>query len=63
MSLIMKLLDYRTFTYTFILADNETREAVIIDPVFEQVERDVNLIKELGFNLLYGSKYLLGACI
>lgn len=48
------LLDYRTFTYTFILADNETREAVIIDPVLEQVERDVKLIQELGLKLLYG---------
>jgi sulfur dioxygenase len=48
------LLDYRTFTYTFLLADAATGEAVLIDPVYEQVERDVTLIKELGLNLKYG---------
>jgi sulfur dioxygenase len=48
------LLDYRTFTYTFLLADNATGDAVLIDPVFEQVDRDANLIKELGLNLIYG---------
>lgn len=48
------LLDYRTNTYTFLLADAETREAVIIDPVYEQAERDVNLVKELNLNLIYG---------
>jgi len=49
-----QLLDYRTFTYTFLLADNESGEAVLIDPVYEQAERDVNLIKELGLKLKYG---------
>jgi sulfur dioxygenase len=48
------LLDYRTNTYTFLLADAETREAVIIDPVYEQAERDVSLVKELNLNLIYG---------
>jgi len=48
------LLDYRTFTNTYILADNATGEAVIIDPVLEQVERDANLLKELGLKLIYG---------
>ena len=35
------------------LADGETRNAVIIDPVFEQVRRDAALIDELGLKLLY----------
>lgn len=48
------LLDYRTFTYTYLLADSASREAVIIDPVYEQAERDVKLVHELGLKLLYG---------
>lgn len=49
-----QLLDYRTFTYTYLLADSASREAVIIDPVYEQAERDVKLVHELGLKLLYG---------
>jgi len=51
------LLDYRTFTYTYLLADGSSGDAVIIDPVYEQVDRDVKLVKELGLNLLFGGKY------
>ncbi|RXM92506.1 D(2) dopamine receptor A [Acipenser ruthenus] len=40
-------------TYTYLLADCETREAVLIDPVLEEVERDAKLVKELGLRLLY----------
>jgi len=42
-----QLVDSETSTYTYLLADEKTKEAVIIDPVLEQVERDTNLIKEL----------------
>jgi len=38
-------------TYTYLLADAETKEAVIIDPVHETVERDLALCKELGVSL------------
>jgi len=38
------------------LADPTTGEAVLIDPVYEQVERDATLLKELGLNLKYGGK-------
>ena len=44
-------------TYTYLLGDVNSREAVLIDPVLEHAERDANLIKELGFNLVYASKY------
>lgn len=40
-------------TYTYLLACETTKEAIIIDPVFETVERDFKLINELGFKLLY----------
>jgi glyoxylase-like metal-dependent hydrolase (beta-lactamase superfamily II) len=36
-----------------LLADPATREAIIIDPVLETVERDLKLISELELNLLY----------
>ena len=48
-----QLLDYDTFTYTYILADEETKEGVIIDPVLEQVDRDYKLIQELGIKIKY----------
>jgi len=51
-----QLLDYRTFTYSYLLADSATGEAVIIDPVYEQADRDVKLVKDLGLNLIFGSK-------
>jgi len=48
-----QLLDYKTWTYTYILGDNDSKEAVIIDPVLEMVPRDVNLCTQLGFKLVY----------
>ena len=48
-----QLLDLRSSTYTYLLADPKTGEAVLIDPVFEQVRRDSALISELGLKLLY----------
>jgi len=47
------MFDTTSSTYTYLLADNRTREAVLIDPVFEQVRRDGALIEELGLKLLY----------
>lgn len=51
--LFRQLFDPDSATYTYILADAETQEAVIIDPVRDQVERDTELIEELGLNLLF----------
>lgn len=48
-----QLSDAETSTYTYLLADEETREAVIIDSVRDQVERDVQIVKELNLKLLY----------
>jgi sulfur dioxygenase len=48
-----QLFDYETYTYTYLLADEDTREAILIDPVKEQLERDLKLIKELKFDLKY----------
>ncbi|QSQ11793.1 MBL fold metallo-hydrolase [Myxococcus landrumensis] len=49
--LFRQLFDAESSTYTYLLADMATREAVLIDPVLEQVERDVRLVQELGLKL------------
>jgi sulfur dioxygenase len=48
-----QLFDPSSSTYTYLLADRQGGEAVVIDPVFEQVRRDAALIEELGLTLLY----------
>ncbi len=48
-----QLYDNETSTYTYLLADPETQEAVLIDPVLEKVERDLALIQEYGYRLRY----------
>ena len=46
-----QLFDPQSSTYTYLLADSATREAVLIDPVFEHARRDAALIEELGLKL------------
>jgi glyoxylase-like metal-dependent hydrolase (beta-lactamase superfamily II)/rhodanese-related sulfurtransferase len=48
-----QLFDPQSSTYTYLLADAGTREAVLIDPVFEQARRDIALIDELGLKLAW----------
>uniref|UniRef100_A0A668S4P5 Persulfide dioxygenase ETHE1, mitochondrial n=1 Tax=Oreochromis aureus TaxID=47969 RepID=A0A668S4P5_OREAU len=38
-------------TYTYLLADADTKEAVIIDPVLETIDRDLKFVSELGLKL------------
>lgn len=51
--LIRQLFDEATWTYTYLLADEQSKEAIIIDAVLEKIERDAALIKELGLTLKY----------
>lgn len=51
--LFRQLFDLESSTYTYLLADEASREAVLIDPVIENVERDVGLLRELGLTLRY----------
>lgn len=51
--LLRQLFDYETWTYTYLVADEDSRKAVLIDPVIDQVERDVRLLDELGLQLVY----------
>ncbi|XP_036394842.1 persulfide dioxygenase ETHE1, mitochondrial [Megalops cyprinoides] len=46
-----QLFEPTSCTYTYLLGDSESKEAVIIDPVLETLDRDVKLIEELGLTL------------
>lgn len=51
--LFRQLFDKDTATYTYLLADIDTREAVLIDPVREQITRDTRLLEELELKLVW----------
>ncbi len=51
--LFRQLFEAETSTFTYLLADEASREAVLIDPVRETVERDVQLLQELGLTLTH----------
>ncbi|MBF2005469.1 MAG: MBL fold metallo-hydrolase [Chlorogloeopsis fritschii C42_A2020_084] len=51
--LFRQLFDAESNTYTYLIADPNTKEAMIVDPVLEQVERDLKLLQELGLTLRY----------
>lgn len=48
-----QLFEKESSTYTYLLGDIKTAEAVIIDPVMETSERDIKLINDLGLKLKY----------
>jgi sulfur dioxygenase len=51
--ILRQLFDRETSTFTYLLADEATREAALIDPVLEHVDRDLGLVAELGLLLRY----------
>jgi len=53
MLIFRQLFEPQSSTYSYLLADGESAEAVLIDPVFEQVPRDTALVRELGLNLRF----------
>lgn len=48
-----QLFDPESCTYSYLLADDVSKDAVLIDSVREQAERDLKLIDELGLKLRY----------
>ena len=46
-----QLFDPASSTYTYVLSDASTREALIIDPVDEQLERDLATLERMGLSL------------
>ena len=47
-----QVFDTKTSTYTYLIASAKGREAVIIDPVLENVDSYINLLKELDLRLV-----------
>ena len=48
---VIQLFDLASSTYTYIVVDPHSHEAVIIDPVEEQIERDLKVIQEHALQL------------
>ncbi|XP_033928161.1 persulfide dioxygenase ETHE1, mitochondrial, partial [Melopsittacus undulatus] len=51
--LLRQLFEPSSCSYTYLLADARSGDAVIIDPVLETVGRDTRLLRELGLRLRY----------
>ncbi len=52
MLIFRQLHDAQSSTYTYLLGDSDSGEALLIDPVFEHVRRDLALLRELGLRLV-----------
>jgi sulfur dioxygenase len=50
---VRQLFDPGSSTYSYLLWDPDSREAVLIDPVQDQITRDLRLLRKLGLNLRY----------
>ena len=48
----IQLFDTASSTYTYVLFDSGTRDALIIDPVDTQIERDLQVLREYGLKLV-----------
>lgn len=51
--LFRQLYDQESSTYTYLIADLNSRTALLVDPVLEQVERDFKLLQELDLTLYF----------
>jgi sulfur dioxygenase len=49
----LQLFDPASSTYTYVLFDEDTREALIIDPVDEQLDRDLGVLRDHGLKLVW----------
>lgn len=48
-----QLYDPGTSTYTYLIGDEGSRQAALVDPVRERLERDLKLLQELELELVY----------
>ncbi|HLT29180.1 MAG TPA: MBL fold metallo-hydrolase [Myxococcaceae bacterium] len=46
-----QLFDAESSTFSYLIGDASSRKAALIDPVLEQVDRDLQLVHELGLSL------------
>ncbi|MBW4456499.1 MAG: FAD/NAD(P)-binding protein [Nostoc indistinguendum CM1-VF10] len=51
--LFRQFFDPETSSYTYLIGDRQTGDAVLVDPVLEQVDRDLESLDELGLKLRY----------
>jgi sulfur dioxygenase len=50
--MIRQLFDHESSTYTYVIADAARGVAALVDPVLEQVERDLTLLEQMGLRLV-----------
>jgi len=50
---LRQLFDEESSTYTYLLWDKSTKDAILVDPVDVQVDRDLEEINSLGLNVVY----------
>src|SRR6185295_2078195 len=48
-----QLFDDKSSSFTYLISDDVSHEAVLIDPVLDQVERDLQVLREQGLKLKY----------
>lgn len=51
--LLRQLFDADTNAYTYLIADAKSGDAALVDPVLEQLDRDLNLLQELNLQLRF----------
>jgi glyoxylase-like metal-dependent hydrolase (beta-lactamase superfamily II) len=49
----IQLFDTASSTFTYVLFDTATRDAIIIDPVDAQLERDLQVLRDYGLRLVW----------
>ena len=47
-----QLFDKISCTYTYLLSSGQNREAIIIDPVLENIDEYINILDQLNLNLV-----------
>lgn len=55
---VAQFFDRESCTYSYLLADAHSKEAVIIDPVIDLIERDFETVHELGLVMKYACNFL-----
>ena len=50
--LFKQLIEADSSTYTYLVGCEESRQAILIDPVLDTVERDLRIVQELNLTLL-----------
>jgi sulfur dioxygenase len=48
-----QMFESESSTFTYLIADKDSKEGILIDPVKETVDRDLKVINELGIKLKY----------